>query len=115
MPVYAPDYLPEGLEIQRVIKIEASSANPAYYEVDYSKGLTISGSSNPDFNTDADFVGEFDLGDRHIAEYSHQNNPKSYQLLWRANKATFVVSINSTEGITKEEGKKIAESMKLIP
>lgn len=115
MLVYAPEYLPSGLKIQRVIKIKSSNANPAYYEIDYSKGLTISGSSNKDYKTDAEFIGEFDLAGRHMAEHSYQSNPKSYQLLWRSDNGTYIVSINSSEGITRDEAKKIAESMKLVP
>lgn len=115
MPVYMPEYLPAGIEIQRVLKVKAASGNPAYYEVDYSKGLTISGTSNPDFKTDADFIGEFDLGGKHMEEHSHQNDPKSYELLWRSNKATFKLSLNASEGLTRDEAKKIAESMKLVP
>lgn len=115
MVVYEPDYLPAGLEIQRATKIKEASGNPAYYEVDYSKGLTISGSSNPDYKTDADFVGEFDLGGKHLEEHSHKNNPKSYQLLWHTSMGTYIISVISTEGLTRDEVKKIAESMKVVP
>jgi hypothetical protein len=115
MPVYVPDYLPSGLEIQRVTKIKATSVNPAYYEVDYSKGLAIYGSSNPDFNTDADFTGEFDLGGKHFEEHSYKNNPKLYQLLWHTGNATFMISVNLAEGISKDEVKKIAGSLRPVP
>lgn len=114
MMVYEPGYLPSGLEIQRSIKIKSSSANPAYYEVDYSKGLTISGSSKADYKTDAEFIGEFDIAGRHVLEYSDQNNPKSYQLLWRANGSTYIISLNTSEGITKDDAKKIFESMESV-
>ena len=114
MTVYEPGYLPSGLEIQRSIKIKSSSANPAYYEVDYSKGLTISGSSKADYKTDAEFIGEFDIAGRHVSEYSYKNNSKSYQLLWRANGSTYIISLNTSEGITKDEAKKIFESMKSV-
>ncbi len=115
MPVYAPEYLPSGIKIQRAIKIKSANSNPAYYEVDYTKGLTISGSSNPEYRTDGEFIGEFALAGRHMSEFSRRDNENSYQLLWRGDGATYIVSIDSSDGMTKDEAKKIAESMKLLP
>ena len=115
MPVYAPDYLPAGIEIQRSIKIKSANMNPAYYEVDYSKGLTVSGSSNPKYRTDGEFLGEFTLAGRHMSEFSRQDNKDSYQLLWRTEDSTYIVSINTADGLTKDDAKKIVESMKKVP
>jgi len=115
MPVYVPEYLPAGIEIERVLKVKETSANPAYYEVDYTKGLTISGSSNPAYKTDAEFIGEFDTAGRHYEEHSYQNNKNSYQVLWHTSKGTYIISANTGEGITKEDVRKIAESTKLSP
>ena len=132
MPVYMPDldlladmyepYLPalkridrDDKIIDRVTKIKETSINPAYYEVDYPKGLSVYGSSNPDFDTDADFTGEFDLGGKHFEEHSYRNNPESYQLLWRTSNATFMVSANLKDGLTKDDVKKIAGSLKPVP
>jgi len=115
MSVYVPEYLPAGIEIERVLKVRETSANPAYYEVDYTKGLTISGSSNPAYKTDAEFTGEFDAAGRHYEEHSYQSNEKSYQVLWHTSKGTYIVSVNTSEGITKEDVRKIAESVKPAP
>ncbi len=113
--VYMPEFLPSGLKIDRVTKIKETTQNPAFYEVDYSKGLAVYGTSNPDFTTDADFTGEFDLDGKHFEEHSYKNDPKSYQLLLRTSSATFMVSANLKDGLTKDDVKKVASSLKPVP